>query len=237
MTATDGSKRAAAADIILIVAVLIASKELLLQIDRLWTFAGPISLVLTLGVALWRLRARGIGWPAIGLSRPQSWGRLAVFTLLALVVTIVAGEIARMAADAWIGLPDATTQDLDARYQGRFSGVSGNPLQFALWLALAWIVGGFTEEILFRGVLFSRLQSLLFGLPLSALLAGTGQAILFGQQHYYYQGAAGWVATSIIALVSSLLFLFFHRNLWPLILSHGLSNSIGLTMLFLRAPG
>lgn len=237
MAAIDRSKRNAALDLVLIVAVLMASKELLLQIDRLWAFAGPISLVLTLGVALWRLRARGIDWPAIGLSRPQSIGRLIAFTLVALVVTIVAGEIARMAAEVWIGLPDTTTQDMDARYQSRFSGVSGNPQQFALWLALAWIIGGFTEELLFRGVLFSRLESLFLGMPLAALLAGTGQAILFGQQHYYYQGYAGWVATGIIALISSLLFLLFRRNLWPLILSHGLSNSIGLTMLFLRPPG
>jgi len=237
MAATDRGKRDAALDLLLIVAVLIASKELLLQFDRLWAFAGPISLVLTLVVALGRLRACGIDWPAIGLSRPQGLGHLIAFTLLALVVTTVTGEIARMAAEAWIGLPDAITQDLDARYQNRFSGVSGDPLQFALWLALAWIIGGFTEEVLFRGVLFSRLESLLFGLPLAAFLAGTGQALLFGQQHYYYQGFAGWVATGIIALVSSLLFLLFRRNLWPLILSHGLSNSIGLTMLFLRPPG
>lgn len=229
--------RGAALDLVLIVGVLVASKEWLLQIGPLWAFAGPVSLLLTLAVALWRLRVRGIAWPVIGLSRPKSWWRLLGFTLLALIVTIVAGEFARMAAEAWIGVPDAVTRDLDARYQNRFSGVPGNPLQFALWLALAWIIGGFTEEILFRGVLFSRLESLFFGLPLAALLAGIGQALLFGQQHYYYQGFAGWVATGIIALVSSLLFLLFRRNLWPLIISHGISNSIGLTILFFRPAG
>lgn len=237
MAATDQGRRDAAIDLFLIVAVLIASKEILLRIDQVWAFAGPISLLLALGVALWRLRVRAIDWAAIGLSRPKNIPRFIGFTLLALVITIAAGEIARMAAEAWIGMPDATTQSLDARYQNRFSGVAGDPLQFALWLALAWIIGGFTEEVLFRGVLFSRLESLFLGLPLAALLAGTGQALLFGQQHFYYQGLAGWISTGIIALVSSLLFLLFRRNLWPLILSHGFSNSIGLTMLFLGPPG
>lgn len=229
-------RSAATFDLVLIVGVLIFAKELLLQIDALWAFAGPIALVLALGCALWRMRVRGIAWRAIGLSGPQHLGRLLALTVLALIITIATGEAARVAAEAWIGMPDAVTQSIDARYQGRFSGVPGNLAQFVLWLAIAWIIGGFVEEMLFRGVLFTRLETLFAGLPLAALLSGVGQALLFGQQHYYYQGAAGWVATSIISLASSLLFLAFRRNLWPLILAHGLSNSIGLTMLFLQTP-
>lgn len=56
--------------------------------------------------------------------------------------------------------------------------------------------------------------------------------MLFEQQHLYYQGYAGWVATGVIALISSLNYLAFKRSLLPLILSHGMSNNIGLTLLF-----
>lgn len=89
--------------------------------------------------------------------------------------------------------------------------------------------------MLFRGALFSRLESLCAGAPFAVVVAIVLQGILFGQQHYYYQGLAGWVANGAIAIVSGLLFLAFKRNLWPLIISHGLSNSIGLTALYLGA--
>lgn len=234
--AADTSRREAALDLLLIVGVLIASKALLLRIDQIWAFAGPISLLLTLGVAHWRLGRRNIKWSSIGLTRPSNKGLLLAYTLLALIVTIIAGEVAGMVASAWFGPPDAITQGIDARYQDRFGGVAGNPLQFALWLAIAWVIGGFTEEVLFRGALFCRLEALFSGVPLAPLLAGFGQAVLFGQQHYYYQGSAGWAATGVIALISSLLYLVFGRNLLPLILSHGISNSIGLTLLFLQTP-
>jgi membrane protease YdiL (CAAX protease family) len=236
MAVADTTRQEAALDLLIIVGVLIVSKSLLLRIDQIWAFAGPISLLLTLAFAHWRLGLQNIRWSSIGLTRPKNVGLLFVYTVLALIVTIIAGEMAGMVASAWFGPPDAITQGIDARYQDRFRGVAGNPLQFVLWLAIAWIIGGFTEEVLFRGALFARLEALFLGVPLASLLAGVGQAVLFGQQHYYYQGSAGWVATAVIALISSLLYLVFRRNLVPLILSHGISNSIGLTLLFLQNP-
>jgi membrane protease YdiL (CAAX protease family) len=58
--------------------------------------------------------------------------------------------------------------------------------------------------------------------------------ILFGQQQMYYQGLAGALATGTQAAISGLLYLFSRRNLWPLILSHGLANTLGMTMLYLQ---
>jgi len=236
MVAADKTRQEAALDLLLIVGVLIVSKTLLLRIDQIWAFDGPISLLLKLGFAHWRLCLRNITWSSIGLTRPKSIGLLLAYTVAGLIVTIVAGELAGMIASSWFDSADAITQEIDARYQDRFRGIAGNPLQFALWLAIAWIIGGFTEELLFRGALFARLEALFLGVPLAALLAGFGQAVLFGQQHYYYQGSAGWAATGVIALISSLLYLAFSRSLLPLILAHGISNSIGLTLLFFQMP-
>ena len=236
MAAAGTTRQEAALDLLIIIGVLVVSKALLLRVDQIWAFAGPISLLLALSFAHWRISLRSITWSSIGLTRPKSIWFLLAYTVVALIVTIAAGEIAGMVASAWFGPPDAIAQGIDARYRDRFREVADNPLQFALWLAIAWIIGGFTEELLFRGALFARLEALFLGVPLAALLAGAGQAVLFGQQHLYYQGYAGWVATGVIALISSLLYLAFRRNLFPLILSHGISNSVGLTLLFLQTP-
>ena len=227
------SRQTVFVDLVWIIGVLLVSKSLLLRIDEIWAYAGPISLMLTLGVATWRLRRSGEGWSDQGVRRPQSARRLLIQTLIALIVTIAAGILAQSLAVGFIGAPDEATQAIDARYQGRFEDLPGNTPVFLFWLALAWIVGGFAEEMLFRGALFSRFERLLAGLPLAAIMAILLQAFLFGQQHFYYQGLAGWVANGTIAFVSGALYLAFNRNLWPLILSHGLSNTIGMTLLYL----
>ncbi len=236
MTATSlkySEKWRALRDAALIVGVLLISKSLLLDIDAIWSFAGPISLLLTLGVAFWCVRNRQKKWTIQGDSEPQTVKRLMVWTLIALVVTMLAGIIAQTLVATFIGAPGASIQAIDARYQGRFDNVEGNLPVYLFWLALAWIIGGFTEEILFRGILFTRLEALFAGLPAAAMAAILFQAVLFGQQHYYYQGLAGWIATGAIGVASGVLYLKFNRNLWPLIFSHGISNTIGLTLLYL----
>ncbi len=220
-------------DLSLIIFTLLTSKYLLLQVDAIWTLAGPISLLLALGVATICLRRNGQSWSSVGLKRPENMKRLALWTVVALVVTIGVGIVAESFIVGLFDAPDQATQAIDARYQGRFDNLQGNFPVFLFWLMLAWVIGGFTEEMLFRGALFSRFEHLFTGIPFSAFLAIVCQAILFGQAHFYYQGVAGWLATGAIAIASGLLYLAFKRNLWPLMLSHGLSNTIGLTLLYL----
>lgn len=227
------SRASALVQLVLVVGVLLAVKELLLRFDAIWSYAGPIALLVGLGVATTCLRRDAQTWADLGAGRPGRPAPLALRTIVALGLTIVAGVAVQSLATIAIGAPDTATQAIDARYQDRFSDVPGNLTAFLFWLAIAWIIGGFTEEMLFRGFLFSRSEHVLRGAPCAAILAVIPQAVLFGQQHFYYQGMAGWVANGVMAAVSGLLYLAFDRRLWPLILSHGLSNTIGLTVLFL----
>lgn len=233
---SNSGRMTAAVDLMLIIGFLLSLKSWLLSVDAIWSYAGPISLLGALGIATWRLRVNGDSWASLGLAPPGSLKWTLVWTFVALVVTIATGILAQSLAVNVLGAPDAATQTIDARYQGRFDDLPGNLPAFLFWLATAWVVGGFTEEMLFRAALFSRFEGLLARFPFAAILAVTGQAILFGQQHYYYQGLAGWVATGAIGFVSGGLYLVFKRNLWPLVLSHGLSNTLGLTLLYFGVP-
>ncbi len=219
-------------DLIFIIGALLTSKFLLLQVDTIWTYAGPISLFIALGIAIFCLRQQQENLASIGLKRPESKKQLVLWTVIALVLTIGVGILAESLLPKFISEPDQATQAIDARFQGRFDNLPGNFPVYLFWLTVAWIVGGFTEEVLFRGMLFSRFEQLFTAVPLAAFLAIFCQAFLFGQGHYYYQGIAGWVANGAIAAVSGSLFLIFKRNLWPIILSHGISNTIGLSLLY-----
>ena len=57
-------------------------------------------------------------------------------------------------------------------------------------------------------------------------------AIIFGLAHSY-QGAAGILKTGAIGLVFGLAYLAVGRNLWPLILAHGLIDTIDFITHFL----
>jgi membrane protease YdiL (CAAX protease family) len=209
------------------------SKSLLLDVEAIWKHAGPISLMLALIVATACLHLSRQTWMDLGLRRWGNMKRLVLRTLIALVITIAVGILAQLTVATVIGAPNEAAQVIDARYQARFEDLPGNLSVYLFWLAVAWIIGGFTEEMLFRGVLFERLEKLMGGAGFAVSLAIILQAILFGQQHYYYQGVPGWVANGLIAAVSGFLYVKFDRDLWPFILSHGLSNTIGLTLLYL----
>lgn len=115
---------------------------------------------------------------------------------------------------------------------GRFANVPGNISAYIFWVIVAWVIGGFTEELLFRGFMLERFGKLYRQLPFAIGLSVITQAIIFGQQHYYYQGAVGVAATGAIGLVSGIIYVLTQKRLWPLILSHGLANTIGLSLMF-----
>ncbi|MBR9826868.1 MAG: CPBP family intramembrane metalloprotease [Alphaproteobacteria bacterium] len=220
-------------DLFLIIATLIVSKTVLLEIEAVWVYAGPISLILTFIVTTLLLRRSGQGWSAVGLRRPPSFVKLGLWTLVALVFGIVLDTLSQQLLPQILGIPDEATRAIDERYQGRFANLPGNLNVYLMWLALAWIIGGFIEELVFRGALISRFEQAFKGLPFAAILGVLVQAVIFGQQHLYYQGLAGAVATGAGAVLAGLIYLACKRNLWALILSHGLNNTLGLTVLYL----
>ena len=58
-------------------------------------------------------------------------------------------------------------------------------------------------------------------------IAIVGQAIIFGLVHAY-QSPAGMIKVGLIGLVFGISYLAVKRNLWPLILAHGLIDSLDM---------
>ena len=198
----------------------------------MWTYAGPLSLLLTLAVATWRLRSNAKTWGDLGFKRPDSIWKTVMWALVVLVATIAAGIGGDFIGSYLFAAPDGAAALADERYANRFVNVPGNLPVFLFWITVAWVIGGFTEELIFRGFLISRFEGVFARLPMAIGIAILLQAIIFGQQHFYYQGAAGMLATGAAGLVSGIAYVLLKRNLWPVILAHGLSNTLGLTLLY-----
>ncbi|PHS24915.1 MAG: hypothetical protein COA85_07615 [Robiginitomaculum sp.] len=220
-------------DIILILGTLYITKALVLNIDALWAYAGPISLLAALGMSRVCLVLNQQKWADIGLKRPDSIMKMLLWTVLILVLTTLLGALIEGVVASAFPPAGSAVSTINERFQNRFAAVPGNLPAYLFWLGIAWVIGGFTEEVLFRGMLISRFEKLFTFAPFGVFFAIVMQAIIFGQQHFYYQGLSGALATGAIALVSGLFYFLLKRNLWPLMLSHGLANTLGLTLIYL----
>ena len=113
---------------------------------------------------------------------------------------------------------------------GLYAFIKGNKWQYFFILIMGWLVGGFYEEIVFHGFIFSRLEKMIQGKYATAI-AFIGTAIIFATYHYQL-GGVGLINALIVGAVYLGLFLFYKRNLWYAIFCHGMYNTIVITMIY-----
>lgn len=225
------SRPLALAELFVFVGFAIGSKLIADQI--IWKFAGPITLITTLILLTAYMAWRGESWSGMGLRRVPGWkSKLLILpqTLLAMVGILGLGVgigFAGEAAGFW------SMSEEPAGVADRFAGIEGNLAVYLTWMAVIWTSAAFGEEMFFRGFLITRFTAAFRGIPLAPALAVVAAALVFGYGHFYYQGIRGLVITGTIGIVLGTLFLVYKRNLWPLILAHGLIDTIGMTARYL----
>ena len=183
----------------------------------------PIYLGLSISLAvLWATsRRRGAQWGDFGLSRPTNWLTAVLKALgVALGVFVIVAFVINPVIRAIPGLPP---QDLS-----RFDYLRGDLPNLIIQLVLIWLTAGFLEEFLFRGYLMNRLMDLQGQESRAAwVIALVGQAVIFGVAHSS-QSPGGMLKVGLIGLVFGVAYLAVGRNLWPLILAHGLIDSLDM---------
>lgn len=113
----------------------------------------------------------------------------------------------------------------------RFATLVGNRPQFLYVMPLVWIFAAFGEEFLYRGFILGNVHRILGGGNTAMVAAIIVQAVLFGAGHAY-QGPVGMIPIAVGGIVYGLLYWAGGRRLWPLILGHGVVDTIGLTIIF-----
>lgn len=172
-------------------------------------------------MSLWM---RGLGWRDLGLRRPERVGRTLATAVLAALGILVTVRFAIVPFAVWItGVPLDTSA---------FEAIEGNLRVLLTWLAVAWTVAAFGEEMVFRGYLMRRLADLAGGTRAAWAFALIVSSVSFGWAHAY-QGPAGIVATGLIGALLALLYLRTGRNLWTVILCHALVDAVVLTLIYL----
>ena len=223
----DTFDKSAAFDLLTVVTVLVVVKQLLLPHTLL--FAGPASTLSAMVVATLLLRRRKLSWDDLGFRKPESITKLILFSLLTFLTIVLVG--------ASVGAIAGTFFE-DVGVSGRFDNVEGNLIVYLGMLVLVWVHSAFFEELLFRAFVISQSSYALGGSRVATIVAVVLAAIFFGYRHYYYQGMKGAITTGAIGLALGLLYLWFGRkSILPLILGHGIVNTIIQTQRFIGGTG
>ena len=176
----------------------------------------------TLAVATWRMKARGITWAEIGLSKPKSLGKTLGISVLILAAAIMSILIFQVLKDQ---LPLSLAPDTSSE-GSKFGDLKGNyPLFFSI-IFFVWIES-FLEEILDRGFLINWFERLFSKSWFATVFAVLMQALIFGFRHSHDFSERS-ITVGLIGLVMGIAYVVFGRNLWPLIIAHCVLNTISM---------
>jgi membrane protease YdiL (CAAX protease family) len=170
---------------------------------------------------LWGLSALALAaMPPKDLLHPPALGGpfARLDTAPGVAVPIVAALLAGLAVPVLVGLASPSARARLAKPLEALSWYLPNSLAERRWFAAVAVSAGVCEEVLYRGFLLRYLTALLPG------LGGTGAvlvaALVFALAHTY-QGPLGSVATALLALGFTALFVASHA-LWLPIVVHAL---------------
>ncbi len=186
-------------------------------------FAGPIGTFMVLMASTIALKRSGLSWADMGLRRPKRLWTIPVFAVGTLLFAyFLAGGVGYVLTNNFgVEPPDIST----------FDYIQGNLPALMLWLMISWVIGGFSEELSFRGFLLNHLAQAFGGAKMAFVLAAFVQAAVFGAAHAY-QGVGGMFVTGSVGLAMGIFYLLGKRNLWPVIIAHGLMDTIGFIAIY-----
>lgn len=194
------------------------------------TGAGSIGIWSGIITATLLMRRREATWRELGLKLPEGlrdWAKTIGWTVAAVVtVAVLMGFILAPIVDK-LGL------ETPADAADRFAFFLGNPALFIGYLvSVVWFGAALGEELLMRGFLLNRLADLFGQGRIGWSAALIVHAVIFGAMHAY-QGLPGMVTTGIVALIFGGIYLISNRRLLPVILAHGIINTVSLTAYYL----
>jgi len=176
-------------------------------------------LLIAIGWGLIRLRGENLA--DIGLKRPKSWRQTFLIGIAYAAVVFAAIYFSEKAG---------FRRDLS-----RFNAVQGN-LELTIYgVCYAFIGAGLYEEFMFRGFLMQGL-AMCFGASRGGWIAACViQGALFGGAHAY-QNPLGMAITGTLGVLMGVIVLVSGRNLWPVIIGHGLYDASRFVLFYFQGP-
>jgi membrane protease YdiL (CAAX protease family) len=155
----------------------------------------------------------------LGLAPAHSWAVTVGFSLLWLALMIAYTPVADRLASVTIEEPPKL---------GAFRAVQRSRTGLVAGIVIAWVVGGFLEEFLLRGIVLRFTASFLeewLSAPLAATIAILAAATLATFAHLY-QGRRGALIVGQLSVLFGILYVISGYDLWAVVLCHGTYDTI-----------
>ena len=179
--------------------------------------AATAGILAMLALVLAGLKLRGQGWDHFGLTFKRTAPRQFLKVVLQSVPTFGVAVLAFVVVATVIGLFVGKPEQAD---YSSYAYLQGKPWLLFGSVMTAWFTASFSEEVLYRGFLITRLAELGGNNRRAVVLAVLISSMLFGLAHIAW-GPAGMVQTFAMGLALAIAYLKFGRNLWVTILAHG----------------
>ena len=177
---------------------------------------GILLSIILIGIAFWH---QDINFEQMGFNYPDDWAKTVLLGLLlggilSILSTILFEPV----------IEKITNQPADLKSVEK---IRGNWKSLLIWIVIGWAMGGFIEEILFRGFLMVEINKLLgtgnVSLTINILLT----SLIFGIAHWY-QGKSGVLGTGLLGGFLGAIFVWNGFNLWLPIFVHGFIDTFAL---------
>jgi membrane protease YdiL (CAAX protease family) len=156
---------------------------------------------------------------ALGLSFLRSWLSTIGFAIAGLAVVLACSPLADRVAARLVHKPPSLAA---------FRMLQESRSKLFVGIVLAWVFGGFLEELLLRGIIVQRVERLMspwLVKPMATAIAVSTAAAGAGLIHLY-QGLRAAIIITQLSLLFGALFVASGYNLWAVILCHGLYDTI-----------
>ncbi len=163
----------------------------------------------------------------LGLEMPDSWLLTIGFALGWLILMLAYSRLADWLASRWFKKPPT----LEA-----FRSIQQSIAKLIAGIIVAWILGGFLEELIARGIVLASIDSWLaawLSAPAAATVAVIIAAAGAGTMHLY-QGPRAAVIIFQLSILFGVLFVITGYNLWAVIICHGLYDTIAFIRFALK---
>jgi membrane protease YdiL (CAAX protease family) len=182
---------------------------------------GILPTILIIAVVLW---ARGDALVGLGLLEPESWqSTIGLSLVCGSLLALTSAMLIEPFTERWT----KSEHDLSA-----LGTIQGNLRATIMWVIGAWLMAATLEEIIFRGFYMRELARILGTGTAANVFNVISTSTIFGLAHWY-QSRAGALSTGIISVFLGALFIWNDFNLWLLILTHGVIDTVGLTILYM----
>ena len=185
---------------------------------------GAFSVVVGALTAITVVKFRGGTMADLGFTLPARWATVPFWVAGIFIAFLTAQFLAPALVSLFMTLPEP---DLS-----RYDSIAGNlPAAIAMVLILP-LTASIPEEIIYRGFLIGRLETLFGSNAGGAVMAVIVQGLIFGSIHFQW-GLGGMIVTMIMGLVWGTAYLLCGRNLWIVILAHSTGHILLVLKLYL----